>query len=567
MQPSASAASLKLILAQSPRIQTISLALPNNVLERAFSIFNANAGGFYAPALRTLKFISTHPSSFPNILNKCRLPKLMHIELRGYGIPWHLSFFRTNLRSLVLHNIMTSPPNNSDTVGNLLTALSHMQALELLEVVCEYCNGACESIRAHGSFHSVDLPCLQTLRVRLDAASIDVILSHCTFPSTTTIAFKTDVRHAHGWGPFGTIQEDVSDEDKCNVLRSIIRKSVDIPGQITSFTGLSIHFDSLQPEPNPHYPNSPGVQPNEMTLTTYTFDPSLGQLQVDEILPPANFTIRFSFRRGGQAPTMLQKLLLDLPLSNVVYLNVGSSTICRVSPIAKEMASFLAELIGRCSPSGLDILRMSGPSIDVLRFLMSQPTQDGLDERSFEPGPTLGDKGLFGCLRSLMLSDMRAGPDWNAYDGVQTHNLFDSIRTEAQRYKWSCGRFSSLILQRCEDQREWALDLVDAFSELFCQEGRFTQDLPQLPYIHMIQSPPSPPLTPYPEPAPWLPDDYPDSDLDRYGWSPMTPFVPPATGDWVDHLLYGRVTFDYRGNGGVTTEQNVTATVEVGQFL
>ncbi|CAL1716182.1 unnamed protein product [Somion occarium] len=562
--PSVSVASLRLVLAQSSRIQTLSLALSNNVIERAFSVFSSSAEEFYAPALETLKFTSTHGPSFPDILTKGILPKLTHVELRGYNIPWHSAFLRTNLRSLIIrHDVITSPPGSSLSIGDLLVALSHMPGLQLLEVVSEYCSRLCETGGSYGSLQSVDLPCLQTLQMCLDAASIDAFLSHCTFPLSTTIAFKTDVRHNHGWEPFAMM--DGTHKDKFDALRSIIRKSVDIPGQTIPSTGLSIHFDSLQTEPDPLWPESPGVEQNRMTLRTYALDPSSGQQQVHGALPPPHFSIRFSYRQGWKTPVILQNLLLGLPLSNVVDINVGSSQGCRIYPIAREMASFIAELVGRCSPSGLDILRMSGPSIDILHFLMSQPTHDALDWR-LKPGPTLGNRGLFGCLRSLMLSDMpKGGQSWNGFEGIHIENLCDSIRTVAQRYKWSCGPFFELILQRCMERRECVLELVDAFSELVCQEGRFTRNLPLIHYDHAIQFLPSPPLTPYPATPPLPPDDYADSDLDR--WNLVNPDMPTA-GDWVDHLRSGRVAFDFRGDSGVTIEQNVCLTISpLEQFL
>ncbi|CAL1716192.1 unnamed protein product [Somion occarium] len=515
--PSNDLTSLNLIFLQVSRIQELSLGVPDYILQRAFAVFNAE--GFDAPALQMLKLNGVNNSSFPNILNKCSLPALKSVEIRGYSIPWELPFLYLDLTNLVLH------PSSPDSLllEKLLNALFYMPSLQTFELINEHCDGLCESPRTNVALRSVELPLLQRLHLHLDVFSVDAFLLHCTFPSSTIVHLNAEVRHVHPL-PYSS-----------KVLRSIIVNSL-MSSIAPPITALAIDFESLYVDPDP-------PRPCRMSFRTYNIDAST----IDIVLPSPTFTIRFCHQQGSHLPELLEELLCDLPLSEVVYIRICTSSSCRVFPSSHKLAKFLATLISRCSASGLHTLSVSRRGIDLLCSLLSLPLHDWLQLTS-NWRCSGRETGLFGCVKTLVVTAMKRSQRRQRHS--QLSDICDAILEHAKYYRSTCGPFSKLILQQCFQVRSVLLSMVDAVAQLLCQEGRFTENLPLVPFNRLY-------------PPPNSVADYPDSDLDLGDWGDglsSSPDVRPIEGDWVDHLRsYGRVTFDFRGDTGITIEQNVAS--------
>ncbi|CAL1716189.1 unnamed protein product [Somion occarium] len=388
-----------------------------------------------------------------------------------------------------------------------------MPSLQSFELISEACGICCSRPSSQGVLQSVALPRLQKLHLRLDVDSVYAYLLHCTFPASAIVTLNVEVKHDHAL------------PDKPNVIRSVITQSCDMLGN-EPITGLAIHFQSIHATPD-----SP--RPSRMYVKTYNDEPS----SIDAMESPPNFTIYFSHRQNNHGE-LLQKLLLHLRLSEVKYLRIDTSPSCRVVP--GDLAKFLASLISYSS-TGLDTLSMSGLCIDILPSLLSLP----LHHWPLTPGGR--EMGLFGCLKTLVLSDIGHSMRWRE-SNPQIADLCEAIRSQTKIYRSSCGPFSRLVLQSCREERDSLLGLVDAIAELFYQEGRFTQDLALIPYKRV------PRFSHLTRPV----IDYPNSDLDFGQWNSLQPVALPTEGDWVEHVrMSGRVAFDFRGNEGVTIEERI----------
>ena len=112
------------------------------------------------------------------------------------------------------------------------------------------------------------------------------------------------------------------------------------------------------------------------------------------------------------------------------------------------------------------------------------------------------------------------------------------------------------ILEGIRISDEWTEELVESFSKLFNQEGRFLN-------VHQFIHPESTLLSESITPlfvTEWT-DTNPDSDLDSppmmIDWgesSPSTPSTPlDHYEDWLTYLnnRRGRILFDFKGNGGM----------------
>ncbi|CAL1716195.1 unnamed protein product [Somion occarium] len=497
--PTTYQASLNAVLVQLSRIQELCLVrVPNNVLEHVFAAVDMEC--FNAPALKLLKFIGIRDSSFPNILNKCTLPALKSIEIRGYSIPWELPILHLDLTNLVLH---PSLPDSS-LLGKVLNALFYMPSLQTFELIREQCDGSCKS-QSYGVLRSVELLRLQKLHLRLDVNSVDAFMLHCTVSPSAVIRLNTVLSHPH---PL---------PNNPDLIRSIIANSLTLDTAIP-LTGLAIRLKSTDSDFRP--PCS-----YQVVIRTYNVEPS----SIDIMLPPPNFSLFFSLRDVTMLPEVLQQILLDLPLSEVLYLSMERSPSFRLLlPFSRELAKFLARLIARCSPSGLEILNISGLCITILDSLLSLPLHDWLQ---LTTGWCCADrvKGLFGCLKMLVLGETRRVEMYPYLESKeQAESLCEAIR--GQYYY---------------DQRDVLLNVVDAVAELCYQEGRFTENLQFVPYT---------PLSPWSFYYDVFPNatNHPNCDSDFCGSNNL---VDPTEGDWVDHACSGaRVTFDFRGDTGITIE-------------
>lgn len=548
---------MRLILAQSHRIQSLHVELADKILERVFGVFAED--GFCAPILSSLKFRSVSPSEtgvLPNILSRDLLPKLTHIELRGYSVPWNFLSLRTNLTSLIIHhNYSPSFPIPSFYVNELLDCLSHVPRLRILDVNAEYCRGQCELITSStSSLPFVDVPRLEDVSLRLDAASVDAFVTHCNFPPSAHMSFETTIRHDHS--PQLQFDDNLSSiAFNCIGLITGVKSEGD-----KAVTGLSIVFHSLPlHELDTDWTPSPPLSPGplcQISIRAYQsdfrFEDEVRALS-PRSLPPSHFSLKFN-DRSSHAVTLLNNVLLQLPLSDLAFLDVTGAG-CELGPIGADLSQLLKELIQRSSP-GLEYLRLSGSGVDILPHILD----------SFTTSQRVGKYGrsLFSHIQTLILHEMIAGARWydheeDTWEGTRVNHICTAIRSQVQCYKWSCGPFAKLILESARESREWLEELLESFSELFGQEGRFTREPHYEPYL-----PPSSSL-PGIIPASWGPEipeyvvphyDNPDSDLDQPGWSPpFTPVAPQRHGDWMDHARYGRVVFDFKGNGGLKIVQ------------
>ncbi|KAK7691154.1 hypothetical protein QCA50_006257 [Cerrena zonata] len=293
------------------------------------------------PILTTLKLKSRGESrrdGFPNILPRdYHLPKLTHVEIRGYPIPWEFLLLHTNLTSLVVHHscfcsssVFPSPPF---CVKDLLVCLSQMPRLQSLDVNADRCSGQCESLTPPiGSMPIADLPCLKDVFMHVDAAAVEAFVTHANFPPSTRLSFETMMRH--------NLPHQAVDQGPC--FSSIVLNSIGFPSRAKidagiPITGLSIIFRSLPP----HYPD-PDTGIGWEAPGSWVTDP-LCQISIQthqcEFLKegthagsfssrdplPYHFSFGFSAVRSPHAAILLNKMLTQLPLSDLVYLNVSGT--------------------------------------------------------------------------------------------------------------------------------------------------------------------------------------------------------------------------------------------------
>ncbi|KAK7691085.1 hypothetical protein QCA50_006188 [Cerrena zonata] len=561
--------SLRQVLAEAHRIESLHLMLAGPVLERVFGEFDED--GFRAQHLRTLMFDSQGEQTFPKILSKCHLPALTRVTMKGYVVPWHLPFLRVeSITSLVLHQTQfLSMDLVPGTMRNLLDVLSHLHRLEELDLVHGYISEG-DSLDGLPVVH---LPRLQELKICSAAMNIDVFLSHCTFPSTTITRFEIPVKQNgtfHYWG--GAPPTWLQGEENWFLLQSVISKSIDIIQGYRPMTGLLVNIQSVADQAD--------TAPNakcQVTISSYHFDPASITRYIESSIPEPRFSVEFSYTGPLYASDLLRKLLLNLPLSKTIYLYVSCLPESKINNSAPDIGKFFSDLIKRCCPTGLEALHITGLSIDILPSMIKswswelyeddiagQESEICLDPHSNNPAA----RGLFGFVRTLILSGVRRSMHRRRISYSDFTKLCDVIRSQAKYYKGQCGPFTKLILQRCFIEREWLLDLADAVAELFNQQGRFTEDLPYEAYEYRRWSIPITPSVASPIPSPTLPtfpiiEPLPDKDLDWPLWDPQgEPPRPFQTGgDWVDHVRYGRVTFDFRGEPYIAVEQNLISVV------
>lgn len=546
--------SLRLVLAEVHRIETMSLTLAGPVLERVFGEFK---DGFHAPRLESLTFTSLGEQAFPNILTKCHLPRLTHVNIQGYVIPWQSPFLRVgSITSLVLHQTQFMTMSLvQDTIRNLLDVLSHLPRLEKLDISHGYVSHS-DSLQGMPTAH---LPCLKRLKMSSAAVNIDAFLSHCTFPPTAITRFEIPIKQnsTHTWT--GVTPQG---EENSYLLRSVISKSVDVIQGYMPITGLKIYIQTVAME----YPidMNPTIK-CRITISTYHFNPASISRYVDSSMPDPRFAVEFSYTGPFEVPDLLRDLLLSLPLSQTVFLHASCAPDSSINNSSSDMGRFFTSLITRCSPTGLEALQITGLGVELLPSILSSWSSttpydgdvlaNGSETCPNPYGDNLLARGLFGSIRTLVLSELRKSMKRRKISYSDFINLCDAIRSQAKYYKHQCGPFTKLVLQRCSIERDWLFDLVDAFAELFHQQGRFTENLPSEPYdLHwFVPGSWSPPPSPSPTPT----DDLPDKDLDWNGWAHQDGQTPVfrTEGDWADHARYGRITFDFRGQPYIELER------------
>lgn len=542
---SINAASLRLIFAQVHRLESLSLKQPNKVLERVFSIFGED--GFHAPVLKSLQFtseavIETFPS-FPKILSRCSLPALKHVGFHGYNIPWDSPLLQYNLTSLTIQHdngrSLSGPQRLS--IKQLLEVLSHMPGLQSLNIILNSCEWCGEVIILPKDLPFVELPCLRTLVMHLSTPSLEAFLTYCHFPSTTTVELKTALQHTHP-GPWSDDDEVGNYSQDLGLLTSIIAPSIDVEDAANGrwfhapMSAISIHLESTSLWGNSDPGHTFGCQ---VVIKAFYLDPT--SIPLTDPLPPPNFTLQLSCCNYLQIPDVLQRLFTCVPLSNLMFLNAGYLLSSEIDAILDQLGELLSEVIAKCSTPNLRTLRLSGSCTLALHSLLENlrgTTSKGIRDRRMS---------LFGSLQNLILS----GGTGSWVQDIQTGHLLifeelcSSIRYEAHLQKGVCLPFSTLVLEGWKVPRELHFEFVNSISELLHQEGRFTEELPSIPFEPWFSrtSPPVP-----------RSQDNPDADLDDRPF--LSPTTGPEEGDWSDHAGSNRVTFDFKGDGGIKIIQN-----------
>ncbi|KAK7691070.1 hypothetical protein QCA50_006173 [Cerrena zonata] len=525
LKASVLAYSLRLILAEVHRIESMSLKLRAPVLERVFGQFDED--GLSAPRLRSLTFCSSGEQAFPKILSKCHFPMLIHVSMSKYVVPWHLSFLRTeSITSLELHQAQfTSVDFIQSTIRTILDTLSHLPRLEELEL--SHGPTLDGSSSPHG-MPAVHFPCLQQLTIRSTAANIDTFLSHCTFPSTTITQLEIPTeRNGRHWS-----------EESSSLLRSVISKSVDVVQGYMPISGLSICIKPVATA------ETNMVRNNEcqVMISTYHFDPASIPRYIDTLIPRPRFSVKFVYTEPLNTRDLLHNLCSSLSLDRTTYLHISCTAQSKINDADpnSDLGNFVANLITRCSPTGLEALHIAGLNFSIMRSILaswcSLPFRDvtinGTETPFDAHSNSIVARGLFGSIRTLILSEITSemsSPDFT--------DLCDSIQSQAQYYRGQCISFTKLVFQGCSVEHDWLFDLVDAVAELFYQQHRFTKTLPSKPYgISPVFGQSS---------ARNLPNhNEPSRSL-------------PTQGNWADYVESGRVTLDFRGRPHIEIERDV----------
>ena len=454
-------------------------------------------------------------------------------------------------------------PFVQDTMRHLLGVLSHLPRLEDLCLSHGYTTDG-DSLQGLPTAH---LPCLQKLKLCSSASNIDAFLTYCTFPPTAVSTFEVPTRQGGTYQYWGGTPQG---ETNWITLHSLIMKSVDVIQGYKPLTGLSIELKSASADP----PNEAAPTfKSHIIISTYHFDPDSVPVYNSMHLPDPRFRVEVVYTGLLDAPDLLHHLLLGLPHGQTRFIHVSSSPDATLNIDLPKTGKFFANLISRCCPTGLEALQVTGQCVDILPSIITSWNSVSLDEDGlmdhaidvptprFDPhSPNPALRGLFGCIRTLVLTDLRRSIKRRRVSHSAFTMLCDTIRSQRKYYRDQCGPFTKLVLQRCTIERDWLFDLVDSIAELSYQQGRFIEHLPPEPFDPWIVIPPSPIRTPSPEPFLGNHLALPDMDLDVTMWPPHTdlPLLPAIrTGDWADHVRYGRVTFDFRGQQHIEVERDL----------
>ncbi|KAK7690589.1 hypothetical protein QCA50_005687 [Cerrena zonata] len=324
---SARAASLRLILMQVYRIESLSLNESEPVLERVFSQYEETI--FRAPALKSIKFKAPSDSNiFPHILKRCDLPSLTHVEVRGFHDPWQQPFLQPKLTSLSLHN--TLDPHNPDYMRGLLSFLSDQPQLESLTVHSDICEWCSEEFITHidniWMSDPVELSRLRDLTLHLSSYSVEAFIIHSNLPPTVRVKLVTAEKHSSH-----VTEEDALDTNfdyisqDPSIFTFILPSSLDVKSRDNSewidapLAGLSIHLCT----PSSGWPEEAVTHAfdYEISIKVYYFEDSV--TPTTDSLPEPHFTLQFRFNRDTSSADLLQALLARPSLDRVTYLNVS----------------------------------------------------------------------------------------------------------------------------------------------------------------------------------------------------------------------------------------------------
>ncbi|KAK7691090.1 hypothetical protein QCA50_006193 [Cerrena zonata] len=565
-------ASLQLILTQSQRIKRFSLQLPNNIICTAFQTIDINA----LASLQSMRLLNDDYHVLPDILNHSKFPALTEIDIFGYQITTHPSFLLANNLG-ILRIYPTATPrgctSNVCPLCSILEVLTHTNKLKILEFVDGHCTReAISTDDPHCSqFLSVELPCLEKLKIHSAPTCVDTFLANCVFPSSVAIDLLTTCMHDsscnHGEARAGHGEADV--------IRSIFSKLVDGIGKEPPMSGFGLHFNQVG-----------GRQGTlNVTIVTYHFDPlSIPSFTTDYLPSPRiHFHFDWKYPSNSKLSASMESLFQGLALDNTIHFRLSSPPLVYIgTSVAQELGIIFSRLISRCSPSGLQALEFYGSSVAVFPHILTSWTRTHFS-LSGTAHPTMcvhnNNPSLFCFIHSLIIGTqegrlMRWRGQARSLDADMGYVL-DAIESQAGLYIGSCGKFSALVLQRCGLDLKATVELVEAIASVVRQQGRFTRNPPVVP--HEIQHHlPYNLLNWWPPCPPSKDEQLPDDDLDRpplaaqlhgngnnlhNNIAPVVPQLALREPIWVDHARDGRIIFDFRGSSGIQVEQHVSPTV------
>lgn len=406
------------------------------MLESVFGAFKE--GRFYAPNLESLKFkvVSRPQHTFPQILSRDLLPKLSHVALHGFIVPYNIPFLRSSLTSLVIRYntgmAQVGPDFLATNMKELLFCLSHMSQLRVLYVSARTCN--CQGMSADSLVHSapsIELPCLEKVSMTLHHTFVNAFVAKCKFPLSAQAFFDTTVQGTQFHQPV----------TKVDTLSSILLHSMVLPTKAEHesnppTTGLSFIF---------HYrgTGAQGQEPVfEVTILTHQQDSQFedkGSALSTQSLPPHHFGFRFN-DWASHAMVLLESLL-QVPLHKLAYLDITMLG-RELEPIGSHLGMFVLELVQRCFGSRLEFLRLGGCGTDILLHLLtpSIPSEGDL-YKGYKRGT------LFNHIQTLIVNneDVVSGRLFNEPDpdGMRLSSLCSAIQSQVPLHKWSCGTFTN----------------------------------------------------------------------------------------------------------------------------
>ncbi|GLB40950.1 hypothetical protein LshimejAT787_0901650 [Lyophyllum shimeji] len=116
------------------------------------------------------------------------LPRLVHLDLSGCGMTWHGVVLR-NLTSLKISNI---PRTMYPSVHQLLTALSQMPSLEVLQFHSDFSPADAAHIPRETAVH---LPCLHSFDIQCELSDCAALLDHVTYSKKARVLINCQNTH------------------------------------------------------------------------------------------------------------------------------------------------------------------------------------------------------------------------------------------------------------------------------------------------------------------------------------------------------------------------------------
>ena len=533
--------SLTVVLKEQHRIR--SLCTDGPTLAGALAVFKD--GTLNAPILTTLE-IKECSKAVLDTLQRALLPGLAHVDLDDCEcIPWDGPLLRANLTSLSLRCRFVAVGQ----MKKLFDCLSLMPQLQSLVVDAKNF----EEHPHHPSTSTtslVELPSLQSLSLHLGLGLISLFMTRCRYPPSARVLLTTDSVEG-GLNVDGSV-------NPLDSISSILVNSLVDPHEAkfkdaATITGLSIAIKEHTPwgsHEGFYYDVTIVVGQGESQREDRLRIPS------NDFSPPPKFSFKYRIRGEDVTPLLLE--IFQYPLPALAYLNIAVSDYESYLTIP-DLASIATRLILQRSDFRLESLRLEGFGVDILTLLLT------------------AEKGRpFDHVNTLVLNGKTALNAWSARDPVKTRllDLCAAIRSHATSYDFSRGPFSTLVIETMAESRQRIVELVDSFSELFDQKGRFvpTEELPEANLVAPTR-PSSPDLnTPVPrasnvksvkliefvplepEPVELEPEVHPLAHLLLHPTTTSvqpTPRPAPPDYHWTDDARFGRVVVDFMGSTGL----------------